>query len=63
MTLTEKADQLWTYKATIDTSAKPSTSTEPATPQPAQPQQIIPVKIVAVNDADDTDIKTGQDSG
>lgn len=63
LTLTENADQLWTYKATIDTSAKPSTSTEPATPQPAQPQQIIPVKIVAANDADDTDTKTNQDSG
>ena len=63
LTLTENADQLWTYKATIDTSAKPSTSTEPATPQPAQPQPIIPVKIVAANDADDTDKKTDQDSG
>ena len=63
MTLTENADQLWTYKATIDTSAKPSTSTEPATPQPAQPQPIIPVKIVSANDADDTDTKTNQGSG
>ena len=61
LTLTENADQLWTYKATIDTSAKPSTST--ATPQPAQPQQIIPVKIVSANDADDTDTKTNQGSG
>lgn len=55
LTLTENADQLWTYKAAIDTSAKPSASTEPATPQPAKPQPIIPVKIVAANDADDTD--------
>lgn len=63
LTLTENADQLGTYKATIDTSAKPSTSTEPATPQPAQPQPIIPVKIVSANDADDTDKKNNQGSG
>lgn len=63
LTLTENADQLWTYKATIDTSAKPSTSTEPATPQPAQPQPIIPVKIVSANDADNTDKNTNQGSG
>ena len=63
LTLTENADQLWTYKATIDTSAKPSTSTEPATPQPAQPQQIVPVKIVSANDAANTDTKTNQGSG
>ena len=63
LTLTENPDQLGTYKASIDTSVQPSTSTEPATPQPAQPQQIIPVKIVAANDADDTDTKTNQGSG
>ena len=63
LTLTENADQLWTYKAAIDTSAKPSTSTEPATPQPEKPQPIVPVKVVSANDADDTDKKTNQDSG
>ena len=61
LTLTENADQLWTYKAAIDTSAKPLASTEPATPQPEKPQPIVPVKIVAANDADDTDKKTDQD--
>lgn len=65
LTLTENQnpDQSWTYKATVDPDAKPSTTTTPATPQSAQPQQIIPVKIVAANDADDTDKKTDQDSG
>lgn len=63
LTLTENADQPWTYKANVDPDATPSTSTEPAKPQPAKPQPIIPVKIVAANDADDTDKKTNQDSG
>lgn len=63
LTLTENPDQPWTYKATVDPDAKPSTTTTPATPQPAQPQPIIPVKIVSANDADDTDKKTNQDSG
>ena len=63
LTLTENPRQLMTYTASIDTSAKPSTSTEPATPQPAQPQPIIPVKVVSANDADDTDKKTNQDPG
>lgn len=63
LTLTENPDQPWTYKATVDPGAKPSTTTTPATPQPAQPQPIIPVKVVSANDADDTDKKTNQDSG
>lgn len=63
LTLTENADQLWTYKAAIDTSVQSSTSTEPATPQPEKPQPIVPVKVVSANDADDTDKKTNQDSG
>lgn len=63
LTLTENPDQLWTYKATVDPDAKPSTTTTPATPQPAQPQPIIPVKIVSANDADNTDKNTNQDSG
>ena len=63
LTLTENPDQLWTYKATVDPDAKPSTTTTPATPQPAQTQPIIPVKIVSANDADDTDTKTNQGSG
>lgn len=62
LTLTENADQLWTYKAAIDTSVQSSTSTEPATPQPEKPQPIVPVKVVSANDADDTDKKTDQDS-
>ena len=65
MTLTENpgqnSDHSWTYKATVDPDAKPSTTTTPATPQPAQPQPpIIPVKIVSAND---TDTKTNQGSG
>lgn len=62
LTLTENPDQLWTYKASVDTSVQPSTSTEPATPQPEKPQPIVPVKVVSANDADDTDKKTDQDS-
>ena len=64
LTLTENpgqnSDHSWTYKATVDPDANPSTTTTPATPQPAQPQPIIPVKIVS---ADDTDTKTNQGSG
>ena len=56
----QNSDHSWTYKATVDPDAKPSTTTTPATPQPAQPQPIIPVKIVS---ADDTDTKTNQGSG
>lgn len=63
LTLTENPDQLTTYKANVDPSAKPSTSTEPATPQLEKPQSIVPVKVVSANDADDTDKKTTQDSG
>ena len=63
LTLTENPDQLWTYKATVDPDAKPSTTTTPATPQPAQTQPIIPVKIVSANDADNTDKNTNQGSG
>ena len=66
LTLTENHDQLGqlgTYKANIDTSVQPSTSTEPATPQPEKPQSIVPVKIVSANDADNTDTKNNQGSG
>lgn len=65
LTLTENHDQLGqlgTYKASIDTSVQPSTSTEPATPQPEKPQSIVPVKVVSANDEDDTDKKTGGSS-